>query len=53
MKPNSWVYGELAPYIGWPTAITLSAVLNDLKIASAHASLSNYDYTLYMRLSQD
>ena len=53
MKSNSWIYGQLAPCIGEQREITLSAVLNELKIASAHACLSNFDYTVYMRFSQE
>jgi len=54
MKSNSWIYGQLAPCIRGQREITLSAVLHELKIASAHACLSNFDYTVfYMRLSQE
>jgi hypothetical protein len=54
MKSNSWDYGQqLVPCIGGQREITLSAVLNELKIASARACLLNFDYTVYMRLSQE
>jgi len=51
MKSNRWIYGQLVPCIGGQRKITLSAVLNELKIDSTRACLSNFDYTVYVRLS--